>query len=51
MVQDSQSHLLYGSGMSAIRKQQVEANQKGKRGGQYAQQHAFYGRSRIFRTA
>jgi phage gp16-like protein len=41
MLQGSQSHLLHGSGISAITKQQVEANQKGQRVGQYAQQHAF----------
>jgi hypothetical protein len=29
MLQGSQSHLLYGSGISAIAKQQIEANQKG----------------------
>ena len=47
MLQGSQSHLLYGSAISAISKQQVEADQEGQRVGQYAQQHAFYGRSRI----
>ena len=41
MLQGSQSHLLYGSAISAITKQQVEANQEGQRVGQYAQQHAF----------
>ena len=46
MLQGSQSHLLYGSAISAVSKQQVEADQKGQRG-QYAKQHAFYGRSRI----
>ena len=29
MMQGSQSHLLYGSAISAISKQQVEADQKG----------------------
>ena len=46
MMQGSQSHLLYGSAISAISKQQVEADQKGQRGGQHAQQHASYGRGR-----
>ena len=41
MLQGSQSHLLHGSDISAIAKQQVEANHKGQRVGQYAQQHAF----------
>ena len=41
MLQGSQSHLLYGSAISAITKQQVEANQEGQRVSQYAQQHAF----------
>ena len=41
MLQGSQSHLLYGSAISAITKQQVEANQEGQRVGQYAHQHAF----------
>ena len=41
MLQGSQRHLLYGNGISAITKQQVEANQEGQRVGQYAQQHAF----------
>ena len=41
MLQGSQSHLLYGSDISAISKQQVEAGRKGQRVGQYAQQHAF----------
>ena len=47
MMQGSQSYLLYGSAVSAITKQQVEADQEGQRVGQYAQQHAFYGRRRI----
>jgi len=47
MLQGSQSHLPYGSAISAITKQQVEAGQEGQRVGQYAQQHAFYGRGRI----
>jgi hypothetical protein len=47
MLQASQSHLPYGSVISAITKQQVEADQEGQRVGQYAQQHAFYGRRRI----
>jgi len=29
MMQGSQSYLLYGSGISAVSKQQVEANHKG----------------------
>jgi len=41
MLQGSQSHLLHGSDISAIAKQQVEANHKGQRVGQHAQQHAF----------
>jgi hypothetical protein len=41
MMKDGQSHLLYGSGISAISKQQVEADQKGQHKGQNAQQHAF----------
>ena len=41
MLQGSRSHLLYVSAMSAITKQQVEANQEGQRVSQYAQQHAF----------
>ena len=41
MMQGSQSHLLYGSAISAISKQQVEADQKGQHKGQNAQQHAF----------
>jgi len=40
MLQNSQSHLLYGSGISAAKKQDVEADRKGQRG-QYAKQHAF----------
>ena len=33
MLQGSQSHLLYGSGISAISKQQVEADHEGQRVG------------------
>ena len=40
MLQNSQSHLLYGNGISAAKKQDVEADRKGQRG-QYAKQHAF----------
>ena len=40
MLQNSQSHLLYGSGISAAKKQDVEADRKGQRG-QYAKQYAF----------
>ena len=41
MMKDSQNHLLYGSDISAISKQQIEADRNGQRVGQYAQQHEF----------
>ena len=48
MLQDSQSYLLSGSAVSAIIKQQVEANQKAQRVGQNAEHHASYSRSKTF---
>ena len=46
MLQGSQSHLPYGSAISAITKQQVEADQEGQRVAQNAEHHASYSRSK-----